>query len=63
MNKFRVREDFFSEALQSHYCRGLLYTIRPGDSLLAESARIWLSEGKIEMVEGASRLVGTAQVN
>ena len=61
--RFRAKKTFHSHELLSQYCRGLLYTIRPEDTLLSKMAAQWLDEGKIELVaEAGSGLSGTAEV-
>jgi len=61
--RFRARHTFSSPETQSQYCRGLIYTIRPQDTLLAKLSTQWIADGWIERVsEAASGLSGTAEV-
>lgn len=49
MNRFQVLKDF--EDGTSQYCRGLKYTIRKGNTVLADKAKAWVKEGKIKFVD------------
>lgn len=50
---FTPKETFYSEEMQSWYCKGLLYTVR--DSVLANLAEQWISDGKVMQTKnGAS---------
>lgn len=53
--RFEALQDFFAEELQSQYCAGLQYTVRPGDTVLASLVDSWQSEGKVRVLkdEGA----------
>ena len=65
-NVFTPLADFFSPDLQSGYCKGLTYTIRPGNERLAELATEWAAAGMIEFVDAPAtptvRLSGVAEV-
>lgn len=45
--QFTALEDFWSDELQSQYCKGLSYRVRPGDDRLAGLVPKWIAEGKI----------------
>lgn len=57
MHKFRALKTFESEETRSTYVTGLFYTIRPGNDLLAVLAEDWVSEGKIEYVDGTGVMI------
>jgi hypothetical protein len=53
--RFKAVEDFSSDELQSQYCAGLLYTIRPEDARLREVVmQQWLPQGKVVLVEDSA---------
>jgi len=65
--QFAPLVDFFSEAFDSRYCRGLRYTIRADNSRLASAVARWVAEGKVEIVTGGTvlpraKLGGTGKV-
>jgi hypothetical protein len=60
--RFRALQDFFSEELKSHYCRDLSYQARSDDAKLISLLPDWTKEGKIELVNGGSKIFGTAEV-
>ncbi len=47
---FRALETFDSEATRSTYVRGLTYTVRPGNELLARLVETWIGEDKVEII-------------
>lgn len=51
MRQFRVLKTFESPLFKSTYVEGMLYTIRPGNDLLATHAEDWRESGLIEYVE------------
>jgi hypothetical protein len=49
--KFKALSNFYSDALLSHYCKGLYYTIRPGNDVLSREAEQWAKDGMIQFVD------------
>jgi hypothetical protein len=49
--RFRALETFDSVELKSTYVKGLMYTVRPGDYLLAALVTDWLDEKKVERID------------
>lgn len=47
---FRPLETFEEPRLKSTYMKGLLYTVRPGNELLASFVEDWLKDGRVELV-------------
>lgn len=47
MRVFTAIQTFESHELQSTYCKGMSYTIRPGNRYLNALAEVWALEGKI----------------
>lgn len=50
--QFSPTQDFACEELRSEYVTGLVYTIKPGNDVLAKHATQWLAEGKVKLVSG-----------
>lgn len=46
---FTPIDDFSSDEFQSLYLKGMTYTIRPGNTRLAEAVERWLAEGKVRL--------------
>ena len=42
--------DFFSEAFDSHYCRGLRYAAHPENTRLRDAVEQWVKEGKVTVL-------------
>lgn len=49
--KFRAVEDFVDPTNKSVYLKGLSYTIRLGNFVLADKAAAWYTQGKIEFLD------------
>lgn len=47
---FRALETFYSGETKSGYVEGFTYTVRKGNHLLAECVKLWLMEGRVEIV-------------
>jgi hypothetical protein len=58
MIPFVALVDFWSEELQSQYCRGLFYTARSPDTKLTALLPKWQSEGKIALGGPAAQVQG-----
>lgn len=52
--QFTPLEDFFSDELQSQYCAGQNYTVRPGNDRLAELVAAWAAVSRVSIVAGGS---------
>lgn len=66
--RFRALQTFDSVEVRSRYVTGLSYTVRPGNDLLAGLVKIWLPEGKVEVIterdatERKARITGSGKV-
>lgn len=49
---FRPLQDFDCAELKSHYHKGLLYTVRPGNWLLQGYVEAWVKAGMVEVLAG-----------
>lgn len=47
---FSPKQDFFSEAFDSHYCRGLRYTAQPGNDRLRTAVAHWVQDGTVTLL-------------
>ena len=54
--RFMALEDFYSEETQSHYVKGLGYTVQ--NDKLAKLVERWISEGKVELGGAAATVTG-----
>lgn len=50
MMRFTPTRDFFSEAFDSYYVVGLQYTVRDGNTRLAEAVQQWVAEGTVQIL-------------
>jgi hypothetical protein len=55
---FTALVTFYSPETNSTYIEGLGYTVRPGNHVLAELVKGWLSEGKVSLGGPESRIEG-----
>lgn len=66
---FTPTQDFNDEDLRSSYIKGLNYTVRPGNDLLAAKVEQWIKDGKVRKgtadnsQPGAASMKGTGTVN
>ena len=56
---FRPTEDFFSEAFGSQYCKGLTYTLKPGNDRLARYLAEWVAKGMVTIDDPTVEKAGT----
>lgn len=47
---FSPTKDFFSEAFDSHYCRGLRYTAHAENLRLQAAVRQWVEDGMVTLL-------------
>lgn len=55
---FIALEDFKDDELRSEYCRGLSYSVRDGNEVLAKKAEAWAQRGLIRWAAGGSSVQG-----
>lgn len=60
--KFTPLKNFKDEDLRSEYVRGLTYTVRPGNEVLAAKVQAWLLEGKVAIGEAPSQPANPARI-
>lgn len=61
MMKFRALQNFDCLVTKSQYVKGLVYTIRRGNTALASRARKWAAQGKITFIDGGAAVTGKGE--
>jgi hypothetical protein len=56
--RFEALMDFTSPELASEYVKGLFYTVRPEDEVLAALVPVWESQGKVRLGGPVAELKG-----
>lgn len=55
---FSPTEDFYCDALSSHYLKGYRYTVKKDCELLKELVVDWIDEGKVQIISGDATING-----
>lgn len=64
--RFRALQDFISPELRSEYLAGLIYTVRPGNEILADAVPKWVAARVVELINDSvpqSRLTAKGTVS
>lgn len=56
--RFVALATFHSETLGCEYCKGMTYTVQPGNDRLADLAARWEADGRVQFVKAPAATVG-----
>jgi accessory colonization factor AcfC len=57
---FTPTKDFWSDEMQSMYCKDLQYVVRPGNAKLQRLAEDWVRKGTCRVVSNARVVISNA---
>lgn len=55
--RFTIIHDFYEKELKSHYLKGMSYTLKPGNKLLAKHLKTWVEDGLAALDDSVTHAV------